>query len=336
MTAPTLLSNSVAHVNHGMPAFVYTIPDKGNPHRAPGAFSERFPLDQVVASPFMQSKRLFAPNFTAVTPESSVWGVRNQTVLGASDLADDYPRWREFRGSLLDHAGFSDHMRIFFTTATDDWLGLCGAFSTGARYTERSRRAMAALDGDLADVLRALRVLETSDARRDLFRRAEDATGPAFAYTTTGKFLFANAAAAVMEAPPQWLARALAKRSTTPRSWRVDALPYGNDEILLFSSDGGAPPDPFDRFLLNMYRLPVYLRGVALLVARGRTNRAIAAQTGLKLRVVNTYVQRVLTCAKAENRTEFVYKAAREALLPRSLWPLIQTSSGGDRPEPAP
>ena len=211
-TAPTLLSDSISHVNEGMPAFVYTIPDKSSPHRAPGAFSERFPLDRVIASPFLQNKRLFAPSFTDVSPESSVWGVRNQTVLGASDLADDYPRWREFRGSLLDHAGFADHMRIFFTTATDDWLGLCGAFSTGPRYTERSRRAMAALDGDLADVLHALRVLETSDERRDLFRRAENAAGPAFAYTTSGKFLFANAAAAAVEAPPEWLPRALATK----------------------------------------------------------------------------------------------------------------------------
>lgn len=324
-TAPALVAESVARLNLGMPTFIYAIPNQGKGALANVAFDPRFPIPRVMATRFIRAQRLFAPRFTTVTAEESPWGARNQAILGRADLAADCERWGEFRRDLMDEAEFDDHLRIYFMTADGEWLGLCGSFARrGHQFTERDRRVMEAVRDDLLDVLLAAHALEApGEQQLSLLERADRSPYPAFAYTSTGKYLLANAAAAREREAPDWLPAALLDRSRTPPEFRVHAAPYAGGEALLFMRAPDPGEEPLDRFLLNALKLPPYLQETALLAAKGRTNRQIADDTGLTPGSVNAYVRRILAIAGVSSKTEPVYEVARQALATRSLWPRV-------------
>jgi hypothetical protein len=319
-TAPALLVRGVSALHSGSPSAIYTIADRGSGSDAVAAL-EGLTSARLRGTPFMQENLLFSRMFTTARDDDSPFGVENQAIMG-EDLERDPLRWQVFGASLLRPLGLSDHLRIMFTDANGAWLGLCGSFTTrGRRFTDGDRALMTAFTDEMLDVLLAWHELAPAFVpRHPMFQTALAWPWPAFAYTTTEKFMFANRAARLaLTAAPGWLPEALRTDAAVPREWSCGAITYANGRIKIFQQRAGdAGRCWFDQALVGGMELSPHLARIAPLAVQGLTNPQIAELTGMTVRTVAKYVERLRLAAGVATRTELTYKlAARRSPITR-------------------
>lgn len=321
-TAPRSAARGLSVLFAGIPSVVYTITD-GWHGRTAFAAMERLKLGTVRQAPFIRQNLLFDPMFTIVHPDESPFGVENRATMRA-DLVRDSVRWQVFNGALLEPLGFSDNIRVFVVSGDRSWIAMCAAFATGGRFDERDRSLLDAFHADMARTMFAWSALvPSSGPRHPMLELAMSWPYPAFAYTATREFLFANAMTVLaLEHEPEWLGEALGPAGSLPAAWRKVVVPSPSGDILVFlQCQSDAEESWFDRAVVRKMQLPAYLEDTALLAMTGLKNADICTKSGKKSSTVNKYMERILEHVGAENRTEFVYKATRH-FMDCELWPI--------------
>ena len=221
----------------------------------------------------------------------------------------DVRRANSFREESLRANALTDQLRLTFYRRSRllAWVGqLCGGSDRG--FQAEDVETMRALGPHIRAVLEAddaLRTGERTLARSSVGQILDALPDAALLIDGRGRVLFANQRARLSIST---LAGVVARPDAIPRAFasvtQIDLEGRSAWLVLPRRQEGG--PDASE--------LPPALREIALLCARGLTDKEIAAATGRPLATVRTYVERALRAVGAHTRAELsmsVWKGGR-------------------------
>ena len=178
-------------------------------------------------------------------------------------------------------------------------------------FNHRQLALLSAIVGPLKRRLLLEEMLEEASVTRGVLEAVLDRLfRPAYVISPRGRILFENAAGRVARERDHGLAAALATPGgPDPRRFEVTRVPTDATHYFLAVARDASPSSVrFASAAARYWGLTLRETEVLLHLARGASNRRIAAELGCAERTVEIHVSRILAKADAESRAELVAK----------------------------